>query len=119
MTAFDFADKDILVTTSHSVQQQNIKEHKGVIVSDVTSGRHVGKDFLAGIRNFFGGRSKSWEKTLHESQRQALQELVDEAEKREANGVIAIDMEDEALGSKGGMMNVKAMGTAVVLEGKE
>lgn len=115
MAAFDFADRDILTTTSHTVENMHVREYKGIVISDVTEGRHVGKDFFASIRNFFGGRSRSWEKTLRESQEQALRELVQEAEQRGANAVIAIEMEDEALGN-GGMMNVKATGTAVVLE---
>ncbi|MDY6770848.1 MAG: YbjQ family protein [Candidatus Nanohaloarchaea archaeon] len=106
----------MIATTSHTVEHLDVQEYKGIVVSDVTAGRHVGKDFLAGIRNFFGGRSKSWEKTLREAQQQALRELVDEAEKQGANAVIAIEMEDEAIGQNGGMMNVKATGTAVVVE---
>lgn len=115
MTAFDFDDRDILVTTSHTVDGLEVAEYRGVVVSDVTPGRHMGKDFLAGIRNIFGGRSRSWEHTLRESQEQALRELVDEAEAKGANAVIAVEMEDEAVGA-GNMMNVKATGTAVVLE---
>ncbi|MFB6076802.1 MAG: heavy metal-binding domain-containing protein, partial [Candidatus Nanohaloarchaea archaeon] len=67
MTAFDFADRDVLITTSHDVAGREVLEYKGVVIADVTPGRHVGKDFLAGVRNLFGGRSTSWEHTLRDN----------------------------------------------------
>ncbi|MDY6776792.1 MAG: YbjQ family protein [Candidatus Nanohaloarchaea archaeon] len=114
MTAFDFQDDDVLVTTSHSIDE-NIDEYLGIVISDVTPGRHLGKDFMSGLRNIFGGRSRSWERTLRENQEQAMQELADRAEDMGADAVIAVDMEDEAVGA-GNMMNIKAVGTAVKLE---
>lgn len=115
MTAFTFDDPDMLVTTAHQLDGFRVVEQKGVVIADVTPGRHLGKDFFAGLRNLFGGRSRSWEHTLRDNQQQALQELVDEAKQRGANAVIAVDLEDEALG-QGGMMNMKVSGTAVVVE---
>lgn len=115
MSIFNFKQKDIKVTSSNSFEDTKIVEYKGFIVSNVTLGRHVGRDFLAGIRNFFGGRSHSWEKSLERGQQEAFEELAQEAERVGANGIIAVRLEDEPLGGKGGMMNIKASGTAVVI----
>ncbi|MFB6154605.1 MAG: YbjQ family protein [Haloferacaceae archaeon] len=115
MTAFSFHDDEVLVTTTHSVPGRDVEEHLGVVVADVTPGRHLGKDIAGGLRDIVGGRSKSWENTLEENQRTALTELVEEAKSRGANAVVALHLEDEALGGQGGMMNVKAAGTAVKL----
>jgi len=115
MTAFEFEEGNMLVTTSPEVEGMHVVEYKGIVVADVTPGRHVGKDFMAGIRNFFGGRSKSWEKTLKETQQEALAEIVKKAEEKGANAIISLRLEDEALG-QGGMMNIKVYGTAVVVE---
>jgi len=52
---------------------------------------------------------------LEENQRTALQELVDEAEARGANAVVALHLEVEALGGQVGMITVEAAGTAVRL----
>lgn len=116
MVVFDFSDEDIILTTSHSLENKSIDEYKGVIVADVTEGRHLGRDFLAGLRNTFGGRSKSWENTLEESQKEALREIVERAKDKGADAVISIEFEDEMVGVKGGMMNVKASGTAVKIK---
>ncbi len=113
MSAFSFDDTELVVTAAHDLDE-TVTEHLGVVVSDVTAGRHVGKDFLASLRNFFGGRSRSWENTLQDAQEQALRELVNEAQDRGADAVIGVELEDEVVGN-GGMMNVKAVGAAVVL----
>ncbi|WP_435154467.1 heavy metal-binding domain-containing protein [Haladaptatus sp. DFWS20] len=84
-----------------------------IVVADVTPGRHIGKDIAGGLRDMVGGRSKSWENTLEENQRLALDELVDEAKSLGADAVVAVELVDESLGAQGGMMNVKVSGTAV------
>ena len=115
MTAFSFSDEEVLLTTSPSVPGRDVADHLGIVVADVTPGRNIGKDFAAGLRDIVGGRSKSWEDTLERHQRDALRELAGEAKARGANAVVGVDLEDESLGG-GGMMNVKAVGTAVRLE---
>lgn len=116
MSGFSFQDDEITLTSSHTLENQEVAEHVSVVMANVTEGRHMGKDFMASIRNTFGGRSESWEKTLEEAQTEVLRELVEEAKKMDADAVVAIDIEDEVLGAQGGMMNIKATGTAVKTE---
>ncbi|MFT4890559.1 MAG: hypothetical protein ACI9YT_001475 [Halobacteriales archaeon] len=84
--------------------------------ADVTPGRHIGKDVASGLRDVVGGRSKSWENALMENQETAMVELPEEARDRGANAVVGLHVEDGTIGGQGGMMNVKAMGTAVRVE---
>jgi len=116
MTAFTFEDADVVLTTGHSIEGHEIVEYLGIVVADVTPGRHIGKDIASGLRDVVGGRSKSWEKTLRENQEEAMGELVDEAYERGANAIVGVHVEDETIGGQGGMMNMKAMGTAVRIE---
>jgi uncharacterized protein YbjQ (UPF0145 family) len=113
MTAFSYDDEDVLVTTSYTVPGREITHHHGVIVADVTPGRNIGKDIAGGLRDIVGGRSESWEKTLEENQKAALDELVGVAKSVGTDAVVAVDVTDESLGGQGGMMNIKAFGTAV------
>lgn len=114
MAAFDREYEDMIVTTANKVEGYQVKEHHGIVVSDVSEGRHMGKDMLSSLRNIFGGRSRSWENTLREAQGQVLDELVEQARQKGANAVIAISIDDEPL-ANGGMINIKAYGTAVTL----
>jgi len=113
MRNYNFKEKGVKITSSNNFENGEIIDYKGFIVANVTLGRHVGRDFLAGIRDFFGGRSHSWEKSLEEGQQEAFEELIEEAQKVGANGIIAVRLEDEPVGGQGGMMNIKASGTAV------
>lgn len=100
------------MTTSHTIEGEEIDEYLGVVIADITPGRHVGKDFLAGLRNFFGGRSRSWEKTLREVEEKGIDKLVERAKDLGADDLVSLEVEDETIGS-GGMMNVKVIATAV------
>lgn len=119
MGIFNFSDNKLKITSSNSFENAQIKAYKGFLVSNVALGRHVGRDFLASLRNFFGGRSYSWEKSLEEGQREAFEELIEKAREVGANGIIAVRLEDEPLGAQGGMMNVKVSGTAVMLSNQQ
>lgn len=103
----------VLLTTSPILEEYSIREQKGVVLANVTLARNAGQDILANIRDFFGGRSQSWENTLHTAQREALEELSSKAQERGANAVIGIEIQDESITK--GIKNVKATGTAVII----
>lgn len=114
MSVLDREYDDMIVTTANQVDGYEVEENHGIVISNVSEGRHMGKDFAANLRNIFGGRSRSWENTLHEAQKQALDEMVERAREKGANAVIAVSLESEPL-NRGGMINIKAYGTAVTL----
>ena len=68
------------------------------------------------MRNFFGGRSASYEEELTHAREQALAELEQRAMERGANAVVGIDIDYEVLGADNGMLMVTASGTAVIVE---
>ena len=70
---------------------------------------------MAGLRDFFGGRSSSYEEVLKKAKDTALQELQERATAMGANAVIGIDLDYETVGSNGSMLMVTASGTAVVI----
>lgn len=105
----------ILSTTNH-IENRTITEYKGIVFGEVITGVNFLKDFGAGIRNFIGGRSNSYEGELITARQQALQELSDRASKLGANAVIGIDIDYEVLGANNGMLMVTASGTAVRLD---
>ena len=88
----------ILLSTTSEVPGHTVTAYKGMVISQVTAGRHLGKDVLAGVRDVFGGRSKSLEKDLESARQEALSELAAKAQKIGANAVVGIrlDMENVA-----------------------
>lgn len=105
----------MLLTTTPTVEGRPIQNYLGLVCGEVISGVDFVKDFAAGMRNFFGGRSASYENELTDARAQAIEELVQRAEQMGANAVVGIDVDYEVLGQGGNMMMVTVSGTAVIL----
>lgn len=105
----------MILTTTPSVEGKSIVEYKGIVFGEVISGVNVIKDFTAGLSNFFGGRSETYEEELMNARTQALSELSDRARQLGANAVVGIDVDYEVLGANNGMLMVTASGTAVIV----
>ncbi len=106
----------IIVTTTPGIEGKRIIEYKGIVFGEVVSGVNVIKDFAAGLSNFFGGRSHSYEDELMSARETALSELEQRAAAKGANAVVGVDIDYEVLGADNGMLMVTASGTAVVVE---
>ncbi len=106
----------MIVTTTPSIEGRKIAEYKGIVFGEVISGVNFIKDFTAGLSNFFGGRSATYEEELMQARANALAELQQRAEALGANAVVGVDVDYEVLGANNGMLMVTASGTAVVVE---
>ena len=103
-------------TTTPSIEGKRIQEYKGIVFGEVVAGVDVIKDFTAGISNFFGGRSSTYEGELIQARQNALREMEERAREIGANAVVGVDIDYEVLGSNNGMLMVTASGTAVVTD---
>ena len=56
----------MIVTTTPTIEGHTIKEYKGVVSGEVIFGMNFLKDFGASLRDFFGGRTDSYEKAMLE-----------------------------------------------------
>ena len=106
----------MLMTTTPSVEGKQIVRYLGVVTGETIIGANVFRDFLAGVRDFFGGRSGSYEAVLREAKDTALEEMARQAEALGANAVVGIDLDYETVGGSGSMLMVTCSGTAVMVE---
>jgi len=106
----------MIVTTTPSVEGRKIIEYKGIVFGEVISGVDFIKDFAAGLTNFFGGRSGSYEGELIEAREKAIAEMINRAKSAGASAVVGVDVDYEVLGQANNMLMVTASGTAVVVE---
>ncbi|MDR7871212.1 MAG: putative heavy metal-binding protein [Tissierellaceae bacterium] len=104
----------MIVTTTPQIQGKEIIEYKGIVFGEVVAGVDFMKDFAAGLTNFFGGRSGSYEGELIEARENAIIEMQQRAMKMGANAVVGVDIDYEVLGQNNNMLMVIASGTAVV-----
>ncbi|ATA89220.1 YbjQ family protein [Capnocytophaga stomatis] len=105
----------MILSTTPTLEGHPIKEYKGIVTGETIIGANAIKDFMAGLTDFFGGRSTTYEKVLIEAKNTALAELQQRASMMGANAVVGIDLDYETVGSNGGMLMVTASGTAVVI----
>ncbi len=105
----------MLLSTTPTIEGRHIIEYKGVVTGETIVGANVLKDFMAGLRDFFGGRSGTYEKVLREAKESAMSEMEERAAELGANAIVGIDLDYEAIGQNGSMLMVTCSGTAVVI----
>ena len=106
----------MILSTTQAIEGHAIREYKGVVFGEVITGVNFLKDFAASVRNFFGGRSGSYENELVQARQNAMEEMAQRARSMGANAVVGIDIDYEVLGADNGMLMVTASGTAVVID---
>lgn len=105
----------MISTTTPSVEGHTIEEYKGIVFGEVVAGVNIIKDLAAGLSNFFGGRSGTYEEEIIQARQQAIEEMEQRAAQMGANAVVGVDIDYEVLGADNGMLMVTASGTAVVV----
>ena len=107
--------EDMLLSTTPTIEGSPIREYKGVVTGETIIGANVFKDFMAGLRDFFGGRSGTYEKVLAEAKDTSLSEMAERARQLGANAVVGIDLDYETIGQGNSKLMVTCSGTAVVI----
>ena len=105
----------MIFSTTPTLVGHPIREYRGVVTGETIIGANFLKDIMAGIRDFFGGRSSSYEKVLREAKDTAMREMAQRAENMGCNAAVGIDLDYETVGESGSMLMVTCSGTAVVI----
>ena len=103
------------LSTTPTLEGNPIRQYLGVVTAESIVGANFVKDFMANVRDFFGGRSGAYEGVLIEAREIVLKELEERASRMGANAVVCISFDYEAVGASGSMLMVVASGTAVVV----
>ena len=106
----------MLITTTSSIEGKIVKEYRGIVFGEVINGVNFVRDFTAGITNIIGGRATEYEEELINTRADAINEMMQRAEKIGANAIIGVKVDYETIGQNGSMLAVTASGTAVVIE---
>jgi len=105
----------MVITTTNIVEGRPATQYLGIINAQSIIGANIFKDIFAGLRDVFGGRSKTYERVIEEAKNDALRELAQKAQALGADAVLGVDLDFETIGNRGGMLMVIATGTAVKL----
>lgn len=106
----------MILSTTPKLEGHRIREYRGIVSAEAILGANVVKDWFAGITDFIGGRSGTYESVLRDAREQAFEELTKAAQRLGANAVVGVDIAYEVLGEQNGMMMVAVSGTAVIVD---
>lgn len=106
----------MILSTTPTLEGHRIREYRGIVSAEAILGANVVKDWFAGLTDFIGGRSGTYEGVLRDAREEAFAELTRAAERLGANAVVGVDIDYEVLGEQNGMMMVAVSGTAVVID---
>lgn len=103
----------MLLVTSDTVPGREIAETLGLVTANSVRARHIGRDFLAGVKSITGGQIGAYRQLLVESREEALAQLTAEAEALGADAVITMRLSTAAIMQ--GAAEILVYGTAVKL----
>jgi uncharacterized protein YbjQ (UPF0145 family) len=104
----------MIITTTEQVEGKKIKKTIGMVKGSTIRAKHLGKDIMATFRGMAGGEISEYTQMMAESREQALQRLVEDAEKQGANAVVAVRFTTSMVMQSAA--EILAYGTGVVLE---
>jgi len=101
----------MIVVTTEQIEGKKIVETLGLVRGSTIRARHVGHDIMAGLRNIVGGEIKDYTVMLAQAREEALQRMVEQAEKMGANAIVGARFVTAMVMS--GAAEMVAYGTAV------
>jgi uncharacterized protein YbjQ (UPF0145 family) len=101
----------VIVVTTEQIEGKKIAETLGLVKGSTIRARHMGHDIMAGLRNVVGGEVKDYTVMLAQAREEALQRMVEQAEKMGANAVVGTRFATSMVMS--GAAEMLAYGTAV------
>ena len=108
---------EIPILTVPIVEGVRVVEYKGIITSRNVRAVNVIRDFFTCFRDFFGGRSESYQEVMGDMESEVFKEIRAGAQQMGANGVIGFSLDFDNVGSKNkSLLMAHGKGTAVVLE---
>jgi uncharacterized protein YbjQ (UPF0145 family) len=101
----------MLISTMNDLPGYEIEEVLGEVFGLTVRSRNIGSQIGAGFKSMLGGELKGMTKMLAEGRQHATERLVEEAEGKGANAIVAFRFDTSELGST--WTEICAYGTAV------
>lgn len=103
----------MLISTTDFIPNKEIIEILGVSRGSTVRARHIGNDIFAAFKNVVGGEISEYTKLQAESREQAMQRMMQDAERMGADAVINVRLSTSMVMQ--GAAEILAYGTAVKL----
>jgi uncharacterized protein YbjQ (UPF0145 family) len=101
----------MIVTTMNDIPGYEVDDVFGEVMGLTVRSRNIGSQLGAGLKSILGGELKGMTKALTDSRQQVMERMVEEAEAKGANAIIAMRFDTSEMG--GQWTEICAYGTAV------
>src|SRR5439155_22493763 len=101
----------MIITTTNDIPGYDIEEVFGEVFGLTVRSRNIGSQMGSSLKSVFGGELKGMTKALIDSRRQVQERMVEEAESKGANAIVAMRFDSSEMG--GNWTEIFAHGTAV------
>ncbi|MFH0819095.1 MAG: YbjQ family protein [Patescibacteria group bacterium] len=106
----------MILTTGDQIPSKEITQILGIARGSTVRARNVGRDISAWLKSLVGGEVNEYTKLQAEAREQAMQRMIEDAEKLGADAIISIRMQSSMIMTT--VSEMLAYGTAVKLSDK-
>jgi len=103
----------MIISTTETIPNRQIAEVLGICRGSTVRARNVGRDIFAGLKNLVGGEINEYTKLQAQSREQALERMIQDAEKLGADAIVNVRFTTSMIMQ--GASEILAYGTAVKL----
>ena len=104
----------MILSNTETVPGKNIVQFYGVVSGSTVRAKHIGRDFMASLKNIVGGELTGYTELLQEARDDALARMTQQAESLGANAVVNVRFSTSSIAQ--GAAELFAYGTAVEVE---
>ncbi len=78
------------VTTTHIIPNREIEHILGIARGSTARAKHIGNDFIAGLKNIVGGEIEEYTRLQADSREQAMQRMIKDAERLGTDTIVGM-----------------------------
>lgn len=102
------------IVTTEEVVGYEIAEVFGLVKGSSVRAKHIGRDFMAGLKTIVGGEIEGYRQLQDESRKMAMSRMVTEAEGLGADAIVTMRITSSEIAQ--GVSEILVYGTAVKLK---
>ena len=104
----------MILTNIEQVPGKQNLEHYGLVSGSTVRAKHVGRDFMASLKNIVGGELQGYTELLNDSRQQATERMITQAQALGANAIVNVRYSTSSVAQ--GASEIYVYGTAVKIE---
>ena len=104
----------MIISTTDRIEGKKIVKQLGLVKGNTIRARHIGRDVMASLKNIVGGEITDYTKMMAESREQAIDRMIEDADKLGANAIVGMKFATSMVMQSAS--EILAYGTAVIVE---